>query len=134
MIRLLLVSFGLLVASHCWADEIVIKPFTSDGCSAWPDGTLAEKELWLHCCTIHDRAYWRGGTYQQRLAADQALSECVAALGKPEIAAVMLTGVRVGGSPYWPTTFRWGYGWNWLRGYKAVTAAEQAVIDAMPDQ
>lgn len=139
----MLVSIGLLIgiavvlglaatiSGRSSADDVVIRPFTSDGCSAWPDGTLKEKQLWLSCCTTHDRAYWQGGTYQQRLAADQTLRDCVAELGKPEIAVVMLGGVRVGGSPYWPTTFRWGYGWNWLRGYKAITEQERAVIEAM---
>lgn len=32
----------------------------------------------------------------------------------------MLSGVRVGGSPYWPTKFRWGYGWSYPHGYTEV--------------
>jgi hypothetical protein len=36
--------------------------------------------------------------------------------------------VRVGGSPYWPTRFRWGYGWPWPRGYRALTPAERDQI------
>jgi hypothetical protein len=39
--------------------------------------------------------------------------------------------VRVGGSPYWPTKFRWGYGWSWPRGYKEVTKEEQRQIEEM---
>jgi len=49
-----------------------IQPFESDGCSSFPDGTLAQNTLWLNCCQIHDFAYWRGGTYQERQDADQA--------------------------------------------------------------
>ena len=41
----------------------------------------------------------------------------------------MLTGVRVGGTPRLPTKFRWGYGWPYLRGYKAVTPEEKEKID-----
>jgi len=125
----LAIGCGLAIHRALQADEIIIKPFTSDGCSAWPDGTLFEKTLWQRCCTAHDLAYWRGGTYSQRKIADQALKSCVAEVGEPEIAAIMLAGVRVGGSPYWPTTFRWGYGWEWLRGYKAVSPEEHAVIE-----
>jgi len=33
----------------------------------------------------------------------------------------MLSGVRVGGSPYWPTQFRWGYGYAYPHGYDQVT-------------
>ena len=87
--------------------------------------------VWLNCCIAHDFAYWQGGNYQQRLDADKALKECVANVGKPEIAQLMLAGVRVGGSPYWPTKFRWGYGWSWPRGYKEVTKEEQRQIEEM---
>jgi len=97
--------FVISVAS--FSDEI--KPFTSDGCSRFPDGTFKHKALWLKCCTAHDYAYWKGGTYRQRLDADLELKNCVATVGEKEIAALMLAGVRVGGSPFFPTSFRWGY-------------------------
>jgi len=102
-----------------------LKPFTSDGCSDFPDGTPKHKTLWLGCCTEHDKAYWQGGTYKERRQADRELQRCVASVGEPGIAALMRAGVRVGGSPCWPTRFRWGYGWPWPRGYRALTAAER---------
>lgn len=102
-----------------------IKPFTTDGCSHFPNGTLAEKELWLQCCIKHDWSYWQGGTYSQRLAADKELRECVARAGEPEIANLMLGGVRVGGTPFLPSRFRWGYGWDYPRGYKALSSEEK---------
>jgi hypothetical protein len=40
----------------------------------------------------------------------------------------MLNGVRVGGTPYLPTSFRWGYGWPYLRGYKVLTAQEKKQV------
>lgn len=113
-----------------------LRPFTSDGCSAFPDGTLAKRTLWLNCCTEHDRAYWLGGSYQKRVEADEALKQCVAEIGEPEIAAIMLAGVRVGGSPFWISSFRWGYGWPYFegwrpRGYKAVTAQQKKLAEAL---
>ncbi|NQY50712.1 MAG: hypothetical protein HRT50_16740 [Colwellia sp.] len=108
-----------------------IKPFTSDGCSSFPDGTFEHNQLWLSCCTAHDYAYWQGGTYQERLVADKELQQCVAKVGEPHIANLMLAGVRVGGSPYLPTSFRWGYGWSYPRWYKVLTDAEQKQIKAM---
>ncbi|KUJ81585.1 hypothetical protein AWR36_013665 [Microbulbifer flavimaris] len=111
-----------------------IAPFTSDGCSVFPDGTLDQQELWLSCCTAHDLAYWKGGTYEERLLADQALRQCVASVGEPEIGALMLAGVRVGGSPFLPTEFRWGYGWTFPRGYQALTEQEQRQIQAVMPQ
>ncbi|MGD8595188.1 MAG: hypothetical protein PVF82_20340, partial [Gammaproteobacteria bacterium] len=102
---------SILCLSACSSDEL--KPFTSDGCSSFPDGTMKQQSLWLSCCVKHDLSYWKGGTYQERLEADLSLEQCVADIGEPNVAKLMLAGVRVGGSPYWPTTYRWGYGWSY---------------------
>lgn len=111
-----------------------LKPFTSDGCSAFPDGTPAQQTLWLQCCRHHDYSYWKGGTRDERLQADQDLRTCVSQVGEPAIAALMLAGVRIGGTPYLPTRFRWGYGWPWPRGYRALTTAEQAKLEQLIKQ
>ena len=118
-----------LSATQAMADDI--KPFLSDGCSAFPNGTLEQRELWLSCCEAHDYTYWKGGTYQERLDADRALQQCVQATGEPEIAQLMLAGVRVGGTPFLPTRFRWGYGWPFFRGYQALSTEEEAQINAL---
>lgn len=125
----ILVMLALLISSCAVAD--VLKPFTSDGCSAFPDGTLEQNELWLACCTQHDFAYWQGGSYSEREAADMALKECVAALGEQEVALLMLAGVRVGGTPLLPTSFRWGYGWPYPRWYGKLTESEQKQVQAL---
>jgi hypothetical protein len=108
-----------------------IRPFTSEGCSAFPNGTFQQNELWLRCCVAHDYAYWKGGTYQERLTADEALQACVASVGEPEIARLMLSGVRVGGTPYLPTRFRWGYGWPYPRNYGVLRDDEIEQIKAL---
>jgi hypothetical protein len=135
-----LFPIALLVATSVSADEI--RDFTSDGCSAFPDGTYEEKELWHSCCVVHDLAYWVGGSADEREAADQALKTCVEAVGKPAIAGLMLAGVRVGGTPWLPTQFRWAYGWPYLRGYRQVSDEEaeqvkqkmQAALKLVEDQ
>jgi len=101
-----------------------LKPFTTDGCSLFPDGTQKQRDLWLTCCINHDLAYWMGGTSDDRQRSDRELRDCVAQAGEPEIAEVMLTGVRAGGTPYLPTAFRWGYGWPWPRGYGELNDIE----------
>lgn len=106
-----------------------LKAFTSDGCSAFPNGTNKQSTLWLTCCTTHDHAYWQGGTYNQRVEADVALQQCVSALGEKEIALLMLTGVRVGGSPFFPTKFRWGYGWPYPKFYGKLSDQELEQIE-----
>lgn len=105
-----------------------LRPFTTDGCSKFPDGTRTQQKLWLNCCTEHDQKYWAGGSADERLQADRELQMCVASVGEPAIAELMLAGVRVGGSPWWPTQFRWGYGWPYTHGYRALTQEEQEQV------
>ena len=111
-----------------------LAPFTSDGCSVFPDGNLQNQSLWINCCIQHDFAYWKGGTYSERLAADKKLEACVAELGQPEIAEIMLMGVRMGGSPYFPVHYRWGYGWPYLRGYKSLSTEEKQQVKSKLQQ
>jgi len=124
----------LILLLPCYVYGENIKPFTTDGCSSFPDGTLKQQSLWAGCCIRHDLAYWQGGTFDDRLSADQALEQCVAEVGEPEIAKLMLAGVRVGGTPYLPTSFRWGYGWPWPRGYKYLNNNEQQQIKVALDK
>lgn len=105
-----------------------LRPFTTDGCSLFPNGTSEHKDLWLNCCVQHDYKYWMGGSKRERLNADLALRSCVAAVGEPKTAEFMLRSVRVGGTPYLPTSFRWGYGWRYFRGYKPLAESEKKLI------
>jgi hypothetical protein len=87
--------------------------FTSDGCSRWPD------DSWVACCIAHDIAYWCGGSEQDRKNADQELMRCVNA-DTQGMGNLLYAGVRIGGMPWWPTPWRWGYGWdNWPSDYEA---------------
>jgi len=105
-----------------------ITPFTTDGCSDFPDGTPAHKDLWHKCCVAHDVKYWAGGSYDDRVKADFDLRACVQSVGEPAIANLMLAGVRVGGSPWWPTAFRWGYGWPYTNGYSKLTPEQFELV------
>jgi hypothetical protein len=122
----------LLLCSPTQASELKIKPFKTDGCSAFPDGTFKQRDLWLNCCIKHDYAYWKGGTYAEREAADRALKQCVAQIGADKVAVIMLLGVRVGGTPFLPTGFRWGYGWPFPRAYGALTEEELKQVNSQP--
>ncbi len=118
----------LLAGTGNATDSVTILPFSTDGCSAFPDGTVDDKDRWQACCIGHDLAYWAGGSYEDRLAVDDAMAECVIDVGESTIAKLMLAGVRAGGSPYFPTTYRWGYGWPYVRGYKPLSEAEKAAV------
>lgn len=111
-----------------------LKPFTSDGCSSFPNGTLKQSTLWLQCCTAHDRTYWKGGTYDERLDSDKELRMCVSEVGQPGIANLMLAGVRVGGSPIWPTSYRWGYGWPYPKWYGELSPDEVEQVKLLEAQ
>ncbi len=113
------------------ADKIRLDPFLSDGCSMWPDGFLWDPTRWLGCCIEHDRAYWLGGTYEERLKADLDLRTCVDQRDAKITAEVMLIGVRMGGSPALSSNFRWGYGWHYKRGYREVSKEERKLGEAL---
>lgn len=114
------------VLSACSASD-TLQPFSTDGCSLFPDRAPIGRADWCHCCVVHDLAYWRGGTSEARLHADRELKACVhKASGSEMLADVMFVGVRVGGGPYLPTPYRWGYGWPFGRPYKQLTSSEEA--------
>lgn len=129
------------------AETRKIAPFTTDGCSgglSWSWERLVdlvpslapqegERPPWEECCVAHDRAYHdiRGATTAQesfatRLAADEELQRCVAAVGHvapdkvddwgmtpalyERLAQSMFWAVRFGGGPCSGLSWRWGYG------------------------
>ena len=124
--RLLLWIFAIVLVGAC-NSESELQPFTSDGCSLFPDADLISGDDWCSCCFEHDIAYWRGGTEAERLAADQELQRCVTAKTSNEMMGrLMFEGVQAGGSPYFYNWYRWGYGWGYERRYQALTPAENA--------
>jgi hypothetical protein len=97
----------------------------SDGCSGGMSATYAQLTVlhekhgvqlpWRDCCVIHDEAYYKGGSKQQKLIADQNLKQCVSeTIGEENLGIVlgimMEKTVNIGGLPYFPTSYRWGYG------------------------
>jgi len=93
------------------------RPNPHDGCSCVPD--INDKIR--ACCDAHDVAYWYGGTRQQRKQADQDFKECVITAGHPFIAGLYYAGVRMGGVPWLPTPYRWGFGWPYSKGHRGYT-------------
>jgi len=111
-----------------------LKPFASDGCSLFPDGTPNNRNKWCGCCQQHDIAYWQGGTAAQRQLADEVLRECVVQkTGDSRLAETMYLGVRAGGHPAFPTWYRWGYGWSYGRGYEPLSEADKARVRELLD-
>lgn len=124
---------------HAATNAQELQAFHSDGCSLFPDRDPLRALDWCHCCFAHDLAYWRGGSEAERHAADLELERCVAAAtGDEKLAATMFAGVRAGGSPWFVTPYRWGYGWPFGRGYTPLSDAEQVraerLAEAAPSQ
>lgn len=132
--RALVFLIFLLIASTSQANNL--KPFATDGCSMWIDGTIEQPNLWRHCCVAHDLDYWQGGSEAQRKKSDEDIQVCVKEAQGSQMADYIYTNVRWGGSPYWMNYYRWGYGWDyldgsWPRGYKVPTPEEQMQIDQL---
>jgi hypothetical protein len=129
MSRSVLVLLCLSIVAPAFASPSFLHDFTSDGCSLFPDGTLQDRDKWCECCFDHDIAYWQGGTKQDRKNADATLRQCVEErTGNKKLATVMYDAVRAGGHPVFPTWYRWGYGWQYGRGYKPLTDDELAQV------
>jgi hypothetical protein len=124
----------LLFAVACSSDS-TLQPFTSDGCSLFPDSSLISESDWCSCCFEHDLQYWRGGTGDERETADAALRGCVLEKsGNLALSNAMYEGVRLGGSPYFYNWYRWGYGWSFERKYQALTREEIEAADKLVEK
>lgn len=112
----------------------------SDGCSGGMSAAYAELPDWVHeqfgeelpwrqCCVEHDRAYYYGGSREQKLAADEKLKACVidtlgGDLGAILLGSAMRIAVHIGGQPYFATPYRWGYGAD-FRGTEDLPSGRQ---------
>lgn len=129
---LLFFSSSLLGDQDFQKFENHLLPFSSDGCSGFPDH-LGDTS-WLHCCIQHDIAYWHGGTKQERSEADLEMRHCVSENAGEALGFLMNLGVLVGGHPNLPTYWNWGFGWVMDRGYKSLTESEvEKVTELIPD-
>ncbi len=106
---LLFISIPFILFTVALAAYNPMGEFASDGCSMFPDGNYSE------CCVTHDKTYWLGGTAEARLKSDQVLAICVAEKHSAFLSKVIYIGVRAGGLPIIPASWRWGFGKNyWL--------------------
>jgi len=121
------------LAQFASVEEKILRPFKSDGCSSAPNGitTSDNRQVWVGCCVAHDSLYWKGGTFQEKMQADQQFESCVAQTGYPKIAAIYSATVKQFAGPNTHQSFRWGFGWNFKRGYGELSLAEKSQIEKM---
>lgn len=96
-------------------EDTLMKPFKSDGCSfVGPIYKLFGKEApGTEFCVAHDIEFWMGGTFQQFVLSNLRLATQLAKAGYPILGLVRLVGVFIGGWPFLPFPWRWGFGHNY---------------------
>lgn len=118
-----LIFLILLLLTSCATKEKqklnTLNTFTTDGCTAYPDGK------WLHCCLAHDMNYWLGGTISEKRASDDELKACVSKASSSFNGTVVSSGVRFGGFANNIFPWAWGYGWKSNRGYRGIRSSEE---------
>lgn len=91
-----------------------LPPPYKDGCSggmsAFYRNVLGKVPVWEACCDTHDKAYERGGSFTTKARADATLRDCVAASGHVFEGWTMWAAVQIGGQPFFPAGWRWGFG------------------------
>ncbi len=124
-----------LLLSDCFAentpafDSTILRPFETDYCTGFPEGTRNEPGLWKHCCIEHDLHFWAGGSLQARRRADRRIQECIREAGAPGIARLMYLGIRIGAlSPFKIQKKKWGNAWVDGRGDRHSLTAEDILL------
>lgn len=106
-----------------------LKPFLTDYCTAYAEGTRDQPELWKHCCVEHDLYFWAGGSREDRKETDLRLKHCVEDTGAVEIARLIYAAVTIGGaSPIRFKTKEWGHAFEKRERYLVLSAEETALV------
>jgi hypothetical protein len=124
------IILALLLSSYSHASEFP-KPFTTDYCTNYPEGTRSEPDLWKHCCLFHDLYLWAGGSKKDRLASDRELKSCIEKTGAHFEANLMYMAVRAGSySPIKYPDMRWGNAWTNRPEFLPLSSSEIELLDS----
>lgn len=106
-----------------------LKPFLTDYCTGYAEGTRQKPDLWKHCCVEHDLYFWAGGSRDDRKQTDLRLRHCVEATGEMEVARLIYAAVTIGGaSPIRFKTKEWGHAFEKRERYLSLTQQETALV------
>lgn len=127
--KIFVIFLGLLSFSLEVSGAVALKLFSTDFCTAYPEGTRSRPDLWKHCCIEHDLYFWAGGSLEERKKADLNLKSCVEKTGETEQARLIYLAVSIGGnSPIRFRTREWGNAWSNRPRYLTLTEQETAQI------
>jgi len=89
-----------------------MRPFESDGCSLIEPIYRAFGMVppGREHCVEHDKEYWTGGTFSQLVGSNLRLGMRVAEGGHPILGIVRALSTMIGGLPFLPFPWRWGFG------------------------
>ncbi|OUR99542.1 hypothetical protein A9Q84_00550 [Halobacteriovorax marinus] len=124
----LIVFISLLIANgHASKLRPTLKPFETDLCTFFREGTKEEPNLWAHCCVKHDLSYWVAGDKREQKRADVELRNCVEKVASPFWAKLMYRGIRLGHLSPIKNAYHWGWSWGKKRKKYAVLSSEEQV-------
>jgi hypothetical protein len=106
-----------------------LKPFVTDNCTMFVDGTVSNPFLWRDCCVEHDLRYWFGGSSSSQDFSDLQLKSCVTKKSGTFYANLIYYGVRAG--HHFPIKHKYVWGWGWLttrEKYTKLMSSEKAII------
>ena len=106
-----------------------LKPFKTDFCTYFPEGTLENPNLWKQCCFDHDLRYWFGGSSEDMLLADSKLKTCVTARAGSFYGNLMYYGRRAGHFSPIKNEHKWSWGWSEERELSPLQSHEKAIIN-----
>lgn len=127
--RIFILSLSL-IASVAWAKKDAdLKPFLTDGCTSYAEGTRAQPDLWKHCCVEHDLFFWAGGSHAERKETDLRLKSCVEKTGELTHARLIYLGVTIGDtSPIHFKGKQWGHAFEGRERYLSLNEREKASV------
>lgn len=126
--RILLFIFAATFSSFSNA-RATLKPFITDYCTAYAEGTRESPDQWKHCCVEHDLYFWAGGSLVDRKQTDLRLKNCVEDAGAPVQARLIYAAVTIGGqSPIRFRTKEWGHAWAGRVRYQSLSEQETSML------
>lgn len=105
-----------------------LKPFVTDFCTMFADGTPSQPTLWRHCCVEHDLHYWYGGSDKDQDEADLKLKACVDEVAGGTWANLIYIGVRAGHYSPIKNAHKWSWGWEAHRENKEICEQEKLYV------
>jgi hypothetical protein len=108
----LITVFQLATPVAAQARMGTLKPYVTDGCTGFAEGTKKDPNLWAHCCAEHDLRYWFGGSDDDMDYADLSLRACVREVAGEKWARIIYDGVIAGHSSPIKNKYHWSWGWK----------------------